>query len=1635
MENNIQHTEPALIVGIGASTGTYEALKQFFQVVPLNPGMTFIVAQQQSSHQSRLTAILGLNAAIKIVEAKSGTRIEPNHAYIAPEGCCVQVKNHAIRIARPSNKFGSKTVIDDLFRSLAKSYGAQSACIVLSGSGSDGTAGLRALKAAGGLAIVQDPKTADYPAMPISVINANAADRVLPIEDIPPLLLGYAQFPPIELNGAHSSSGLRTVAALLKTRDNFDLNQYKESTVQRRICRRMCLTNQHTLDQYVALLREQEQERQHLMHDLLINVTDFFRDREAFKELENLAVSDIVQRAETGSTIRVWVSGCASGEEAYSIAILFLESIERFGRELGLRVFATDVDEEAISIARQGVYPISIVSELPASYINKYFMPLNENYFLVQPHLRDCISFATQNVCSDPPFSRIDLISCRNLLIYLRREAQEQVFKSFYFALKTHGYLFLGSSESTGSQQTMFKTLSQKGRIYLKNENSLNQTIRPRSLGFDYLRNRNVRRPDTSQANVSNPAASAREAILKTVGPSVLIDADNRVVYTHGKVDGFMHIPEGEARLDFIRMIDPELRTRLRSGIFKARKSDSKVIIHSPRSFLERKFNQSPLEITIYPVRQDNLDEGALLIRFEEQAGNVEVTREHNLSSNDQETMIEAIERELKETRQELQNTVEELETNTEELKSAHEEALSTNEELQSANEELEASTEELRSLNEELTTVNTQLKEKILELELAHNDIENFFESTNLATLFLDSNLRIKRHTPAAERLLDLNSEDIGRSIFDIKRRLINDETIIDAKKVLENFEAIEKEITTENNAWYQRKILPYRTAERRIDGVVITFNDITTLRQTANRLSFRERQHAMVAKLGIEALSSDNIDKFMDQIVRDVVSILDVEMCKITRYRPAQNDLMLVAGRGWKKGIVPYETTIPADLASQSGFTLRERSAVIVEDLNEEKRFNGPQLLLDHGIVSGISCVIESRRHPYGVIGVHTKSKRIFTTDDANFLCSVANLLSIAIQRIQSEHKLRESEERLTLAREAANIGIHDHDLKTNIIKWDSRVCEIMGVETSAFPVTFDVFEQCIHPEDRDQVKAAIDNLTRNPKNHGVKMEYRVLNQLDCSVRWIEASSKVFYTNGDAARIVGTIQDVTQRKTIEINLFESEQKLRIAKDSNRFGAYVYHIQSGHLEWDRILKDIWGYDRKETLDIEAFYGGLHPEDVDRVRDSVNASLDPGSDGHIRNIYRVINKKTSELKWVEASGQIIFEKNVPVKMIGMIIDITDSKELEESLQVAVDKLARENDRKNEFIATLGHELRNPLAAVNSGLQIMQLGTGDTKWALSMMSNNIKLICSLLDDLLDLTRISLGRIQLKKTSVDLTWLIRASRETFLTHATEKNQTLEYSLGDETVYVHGDETRLEQVFGNIISNALKFTPEGGTVRVSMTCREGIATIMVEDTGIGIPGDKLSVVFEPFEQISHGAVHNPGLGIGLSLVQRFVEMHGGIARAESGGKNQGSRFIVTLPIQQQTKQEKKPLQLPSLKEQLKVLIVDDNEDAARGLEAMLNMQGCQVATAYTARTTLEKVNSFEPEVFILDIGLPDMNGYDLLQELKNIYNRNALYIALTGFTQSASDAKKRAEQFDHYHTKPADFTELLNILSTVE
>lgn len=1512
-------SHPLLVVGIGASAGGLDALKQFFKTVPKDVPLAFIVVQHlDPNHKSMMVDILERHADFSFSQAQNNQIIHAGHAYLIPPNSNIEVVGHRIRIVKPQHQLGSRLAIDHLFRSMAQQYKSKAVGIVLSGSGSDGTTGLRALKAGGGLAIVQTPETAEYPSMPNSAIDAGVVDQVLNIEDMIQLLQEYANHPYHELDPKdpldESDKTLQIVSSLLKAHENFVLDQYKETTVHRRLYRRMSLTDKQDEASYIELLRNSQTERKMLMRDLLINVTDFFRDKEAFAILESDVVSKIVSEVEEGSDIRVWVAGCSTGEEAYTVAILFKEEIEKSGKDLAIKIFATDVDDGVVAKARLGVFSVSIASELPEEYLKKYFHPKEDGYFVVNSELRDCISFATQNVYTDPPFSKLHLVCCRNLLIYLRSSVQQKVLGSFYFALLPNGYLFLGSSETIGDHKKQFTPVSHKWRIFSRIERQ-GQTVRSTHTPSFFNRTIKTTVGRNTQAATNNQLGKSQLALLSALKPSVLLDENHRVNYIHGEVNEFLQLPQGQAEFNFFAMLDADMCTRLRSGIFKAKKSKQQVIVNqsnfSDSVNQDKTFNRA----TITPVIEDSALQGSVVVTFEKVTLSDNDKNGYQLGHDDGEdhyNMFDAMEQELKDTREELQNTLEELETSTEELKASHEEALSTNEELQSSNEELEASTEELRSLNEELTTVNAQLKDKIEQLSSTHNDINNFLASTNLATVFLTNELKVKRFTPAAERLLKLGSSDINRPLEEISQQFVDQNTLNDAIQVLDSLESSEREIRV-GNRWYLQRILPYQTEDRRVEGVVLTFNDINSLKVAVAGLQTSGQQHAIISKLGIEALSTDNIDNLTDRLVREVAHTLNADFAKVLKYLPNENSLLLKAGVGWDAGLVG-NTRVQTGNCSQAGFALTSTEPVIVDDLATERRFTGPNLLTEHKVVSGISCVIENGEYPYGVLSIHTKTKQHFTKDDANFLRSAANILSIAIQRTSIEQKLR----------------------------------------------------------------------------------------------------------------------------------DNENRLRIAKDSNRLGSFEFMMQTGAVDWDDLLLEIWGLDRHE-INIETFAEQIHEDDIAQVNHAIELAGRPDGNGHYQVTYRVINKKTAKVTWIEATGQVTFVNNKAHKMIGMVIDITERKNLESSLRRAVTELQNANEKKNEFLATLGHEIRNPLAAISSGLLIIDQDTSHLPKAVKMIESNVSVISSLLDDLLDLTRIEEGKIQLNKQVIDVNQLLQEIYDSFLLKFEQKQQHHTLLLPKETIVARIDKIRMQQTIVNVINNAFKFTPDLGQIKIELMRLNDECIINIRDNGMGIETAMRDKIFEPFEQINHNLyTDNAGLGIGLSLVKQFMTLHGGSVHVESNGLGAGSNFILRFPIADVSLAEKaeqkkdfhrsKVASKVELYKNLKVLVVDDNEDAAYGLSMILELKGCEVVACIDGKSAISTYNSFKPNVLILDIGLPDMTGYNLLAALKSQkLHSNLLSIALTGFGHKDAQARSKEAGFDHHMTKPAKMDDLLNIITS--
>ena len=854
------------VAGIGASAGGLDAFKKFFAAMPADSGIAFVlVPHLDPAHESLMVELLARHTTMPVVEAGNDMPVEANHVYILPPNKYMTIQGGILRLTGPVERRTSQTSIDLFLRSLADDQQDRSICIILSGTGSHGTLGLKAVKAAGGMAMVQHPRTADYERMPQSAVDTGQADYVLPVEEMPEALVKYVRH--AYVNGRRrieeslaAADQLTHVLALLKTRSKFDFRCYRKRMLTRRIERRMGLAHIDSMSDYMSFLREHPEEVKQLLKDLFISVTSFFRDGEACEHLARDVIAPLVQRTDSDEVLRVWVPGCASGEEAYSIAILILEALSAARKSCRVQIFATDVDEDALEVARQGIYPESIAADVTAERLSRFFTRVDERTYQVAKPLRESVIFAVQNLISDAPFTKLDLVSCRNLLIYLEPDVQKKVITLFHFALSEGGFLFLGPSETIGRQIDLFEPVSKKWRIYRRIG-----PARPERVDFPIAaaaEARGMGRRPAEAASVLpvNFAEVTQRLLLEEFAPAaVLINRKYEIFYYFGPCSQYLELPTGEPVHDVIQMAREGLPSKLRGAVHRAIRENEPVVLSGVR--VKRNGSYQPVRVSVRPIHLPKAAEGLLLVTFQPEPGQRPVEIPSAVISTAEaagEAALRQLEDELKATREDLQSTIEEMESSNEELKASNEEVMSMNEELQSANEELETSKEELQSLNEELTTVNNQLQDKIGELEKLNNDMSNLLNCTDIATVFLDSDFRIKLYTPAATRLFSLIASDLGRPIGDIAPRFRDPEMLGDAQQVLNQLVPRERELASDG-AWWNRRIMPYRTRDNRIEGVVVTFVDITERKLAADAVV---RRLAAIVDNSADAIYSNALD-----------------------------------------------------------------------------------------------------------------------------------------------------------------------------------------------------------------------------------------------------------------------------------------------------------------------------------------------------------------------------------------------------------------------------------------------------------------------------------------------------------------------------------------------------------------------------------------------------------------------------------------------------------------------------------------------------------------------------------------------------------------------------------------------------
>ncbi len=830
------------VVGIGASAGGIEALSCLFDVMPADSGCAFVVVLHlDPNRESELAHVLGTHTAMPVVQVVDGMRLAADNVYVIAPDTDLRVGDGELHVSKPAQHRGQRHPVDVLFSSLAVDQRERAIAIVLSGTGTNGTEGLRDIRAEGGMSLVQSPESAKFDGMPRSAISADMADHILAPEEMPDTLLAF-------LNHGYVAAAVKSEAAspdgqatldqlleLLRVRDGHDFRGYKHATLTRRVHRRLGLRNIETLDEYLDELRTNANEVTALVGDLMISVTGFFRDADAWEVLGKRVIAPMIAERETGSSIRVWVPACSTGEEAYSLAMLMTEHAEAGVKLFDLKIFATDAQEANLRRAREGIYPAAAMADFSAPRLARFFEKLDGSY-QVSKELRDMVVFAPHNVLRDPPFSRLYLVSCRNFLIYLETDAQQKIIALCHFALRQGGYLFLGNAETIGRHEDLFETVSKKCRIYRRLGSTRHDLIEyPPPRDQSETRNWEKASPPGPEPTAS-AAEMARRALLEHFAPaSVLIDNRGRVLYFHGMTGDYLGNPPGEPTRDLLTMARDGLAVQLRAAIREASHGNKSVTVNAR---IRASKGDRPVAMTVMPLPASPQG-GFLLVSFAPVAPLPDSSpvpiRE---DATDVSTSEHALREELRATRAELQSTIKNQETTNEELKAANEEAISMNEELQSINEELQTSKEELQSFNEELNTVNSQLQHKIGELESMTDDLNNLLAGSETPILFLDEKFRIRWFAPATRELFDFVASDIGRPIAHLARKFEDESLLQDVETVLKKLSPIEVEVASSAGRWYVRRVLPYRTQDNRIAGVVVTFIDITDRKRAADEI-----------------------------------------------------------------------------------------------------------------------------------------------------------------------------------------------------------------------------------------------------------------------------------------------------------------------------------------------------------------------------------------------------------------------------------------------------------------------------------------------------------------------------------------------------------------------------------------------------------------------------------------------------------------------------------------------------------------------------------------------------------------------------------------------------------------------------
>lgn len=1931
--------DPKLIVGIGASAGGLAALKRLFAKVRKDSHLTYvIVVHLAPDRESHLADLLQPHCRIPVEQVTETTRLKRDHVYVIPPNANLDSIDTHLRLSKLEEERRKRAPIDHFFRTLASTHPLEAVGIVLTGTGSDGALGIKEIKENGGITIAQEPVEAEHDGMPQAAISTGLVDRVLSVDEMAEAVLQFSRTKPriaVPSDGDAPEPGvevfLQRLFGLLRARTGRDFSSYKHSTLLRRVHRRMQMRQIEDSTRYLDYLKQHSEEINQLADDLLITVTSFFRDPETFEKLSKQVVPDLFEGKGADQEIRIWSVGCATGEEAYSLAILLLEEAKKREAPPSIQIFASDLHERSLAHAREGLYSGDITIDISPERLERFFTKQDGTY-RIRKEVRDLVVFAPHNILSDPPFSKIDLVCCRNLLIYIRSEIQRDVIELFHYALRPRGYLLLGNSETLEASELFF--LEDKKTCLFRKRNL--STREPRLPVFPFEKIRASQRAQAEgRADQPQSYGSIHNQLSSEVSPpSVLVSPDDKIVHLSERAGRFLVYPKGELSSNVFKLVREEFRIELRACLQSARQSKQ------PKNSIpiSLKGEEETIVLRVHPARASS-QAGFALVLFETRQTPLSPAKAvgaSELESSAKESVREReLQMELDLTRQRLQAIIEEFETSQEELQASNEEMQSTNEELRSTMEELETSKEELQSMNEELQTVNQENRHKVEELSQLSGDLQNLLAATDIATLFLDRQLRILRFTPKIAELFNVRTTDRGRPLSDLTHRLGYEGLRDDALQVLEKLSPIEREVEDKSGRWYLTRIMPYRSPEDRIEGIVITFVEITQRKQaeieiqqarhyaeeivdtlpepllvldsnlrvvSANAwfykhfkvrsektigrriydlgngqwdipklhellekvlpdnqvfngyqvehvfddlgyrimlLNGRRLDHMELILLGIHDITertelsravaesqdrqsfllslSDAIRPLNDPIeIQEVATRLVGQRLKASRAHFAD---VVEAGKygmvetGFHHGVPSLVGRYPLDdYGFEAKEELRQGHPVVVADTQKDRRLSPDARAASAKRQVG-SCIVApifAGDQPASVLIVQDREPRQWTPFEAQLVEDAAERVWPAVERARAEQAVRSSEERFRGLVSATNQVIYRMSPDWR----EMRELEGRGFVVDTKRPRTDWMDVYIYAEDHARVKASIEEAM--DREGAFELEHRV-QRADGSLGWaLSRAVPIRDEQGEIIEWFGAASDVTERRlaeeerakeralldaileTLPVGIVMVDANGRIYRDNAAsrelwgmpLAAESWEDYENYVAWwpetgERIKAEEWAMSRAlskgETIRNELVqYKPFNSEErryylnnVSPLKDQqgnvvggVAAMLDVSERLEAEQALRrsedrlskelaamqrlheliarllvspdlataldevlaatidiigtgmatvqLVDPETGELeiaaqrghdeaalehiKQVSASQDSNYRKTVANGQRSVIEDLRRSDFFKRHPEISPPKSYRavqstplttrngetvgvlsthypqpykpskrdmrildlyarqatefiehvrrreeaklDSQRKDAFLATLAHELRNPLAPIRSGIEILRQAKGDpeeTEQMLSVMEREIRQLVVLVDDLLDVSRITRGKFELKKSRVDLRDIAGCAIDEAKPLIQEGGHQLAWREPRNSIFVEADPHRLAQVLSNLLTNAAKYTPQGGRIEMAVRRRNSRVAISVKDTGIGIPKDMQDGIFEMFTQVDRtDEIGRSGLGIGLTLVKSLVEMHGGSVEVKSDGADQGSEFIVRLPLAtgsepEQEKPAEKTREQPKASKQ-RVLVVDDNKSAAMTLSLLVRKLGHEAKTAQDGAAAIEAAREFEPHTILMDIGMPKMDGHEAARRIRQEdWGKKIKLVALTGWGAEKDKQAAKEAGFDEHLVKPADPARLQELL----